>query len=206
MSVMSNVSSITNSSVASKKKPAPVKQASIIIPKPDSNEVPVPIPVPVPVTMLNFTTGNSAGGSISDEINLKVAEAEAEAEIEKEFNALLDEVLDAVSHEEVDAVKEKEVEKEVEKVFGTSIPVSATQRTNLSVYDAFKMIDMMLKKEELVIDENGLDNIVTMYLASASSKTKLRIIQMLALEKYTSDDGDRHMLGGAELVKMEKNL
>ena len=65
---------------------------------------------------------------------------------------------------------------------------------------------MMLKKEDLVIDNSGLDNIVNMYLASASSKSKLRIIQMLALEKYTSDDGDRHILGGAELVKIEKNL
>jgi hypothetical protein len=67
-----------------------------------------------------------------------------EAEIEKEFNALLDEVLDAVSHEEVDkvldAVTHEVVEKEVEVDFGTSVPVSATQRTNLSVYDAFKMI------------------------------------------------------------------
>lgn len=190
ISVISNVSSVTNSSAASRKKPDAVKQAAIIISK--ANDV------PVPVTMLNFTTGNSAGGSISNEINLKKKEEEKDI-IEKEFNTLFDEVLDTVK-DKVE-VKDKEV-----KDFGTSVPVSATQRTNLSVHDAFKMIDMMLKKEDLVIDNSGLDNIVNMYLASASSKSKLRIIQMLALEKYTSDDGDRHILGGAELVKIEKNL
>ena len=191
ISVISNVSSVTNSSAASRKKPDVVKPAAIIIS--NANDV------PVPVTMLNFTTGNSAGGSISNEINLKKKEEEEKDIIEKEFNTLFDEVLDTVK-DKVE-VKDKEV-----KDFGTSVPVSATQRTNLSVHDAFKMIDMMLKKEDLVIDNSGLDNIVNMYLASASSKSKLRIIQMLALEKYTSDDGDRHILGGAELVKIEKNL
>lgn len=218
MSVMSNVSSITNSSAVSRKKPAQVKQAAIIIPKPDSNEV--PIPEPVPVTMLNFTTGNLAGGSISNEINLKVAEAEAE--IEKEFNALLDEVLDAVTHEVVvlDAntntnevletvtheVLEKEVlEKEVVKDFGTSVPVSATQRTNLSIKEGNELINNMLEKDDFV-EHDGLDSILSMYLGTASCKTKLKVIQLLVNERYTVEDANRHMLGGAELVKIEKNF
>ena len=193
MSVMSNVSSITNSSVASKKKPAPVKQAAIIIPNPG----PVPIPEPVPVTMLNFTSSISAGGSISDEINLKVAEAEAE--IEKEFNALLDEVLDAVSHEVVvsDTNKVEVVEDKVEKDFGTSVPVSATQRTNLSIKDGNELINNMLEKEKsnknLLDDHDGLDSILTMYLDSATCKTKLRVIQLLVNERYTAEDANRHM-------------
>jgi hypothetical protein len=206
MSVISNVSSITNSSVASKKKPAPVKPAAIIIPN----------PVPVYATMLNFTSGRNGydavipekdGGSSSNETVVE-KEEEKEEDIEKEFNTLFDELLDAVKDKDnyKDAENDKDAVKDKDKAFGTSVPVSATQRTNLSVHDAFKMIDMMLKKEDLVIDNSGLDNIVNMYLASASSKSKLRIIQMLALEKYTSDDGDRHILGGAELVKMEKNL
>lgn len=206
MSVMSNVSSITNSSAVSRKKPvqvkpAQLKPAAIIIPNPG----PIPIPEPVPVTMLNFTTGNSAGGSISDEINLKVAEAE----IEKEFNALLDEVLDTVSHEEVDKVLEKD-KVEVVKDFGTSVPVSATQRTNLSIKDGNELINNMLEKEKsnknLLDDHDGLDSILTMYLDSASCKTKLRVIQLLVNERYTAEDANRHMLGGAELVKIEKTF
>jgi hypothetical protein len=206
MSVMSNVSSITNSSVVSRKKPAQVKPAqvkpaAIIIPNP--GPIPIPIPEPVPVTMLNFTSSISAGGSISDEINLKVTEAEAE--IEKEFNALLDEVLDTVSHEEVNT---NTVENVVEEVidFGTSVPVSATQRTNLSVKDGNELINMMLQKENLVIDHDGLESILSMYLGSASCKTKLRIIQLLIDERYTTEDANRHMLGGAEFVKLAKNL
>jgi len=215
VSVMSNVSSITNSSVASKKKPAPVKQAAIIIPKPDSNVV--ENEVPVHVTMLNFTTGineydvviqNKVGGSISNEINLKVAEAEAE--IEKEFNALLDEVLDVVTHEVVVLDANEVVEKEVDKVFGTSVPVSATQRTNLSIKEGNELINNMLEKEKsnenLLDDHDGLDSILSMYLGTASCKTKLKIIQLLVNERYTAEDANRHMLGGAELVKIEKNF
>ena len=210
MSVMSNVSSITNSSAASKKKPAQVKQAqvkpaAIIIPNPVPVPIPIPIPIPipepVPVTMLNFTSSNSAGESIIDEINFKVKEAEAE--IEKEFNALLDEVLDTVSHAVSDAVVKDKVE--VEEVFGTSVPVSATQRTNLSVKDGNELINMMFEKDDFV-EHDGLDSILSMYLGSATSKTKLRIIQLLVNERYTAEDANRHMLGGAELVKIEKTF
>ena len=210
MSVMSNVSSITNSSAASKKKPAQVKQAqvkpaAIIIPNPVPVPIPIPIPIPipepVPVTMLNFTSSNSAGESIIDEINFKVKEAEAE--IEKEFNALLDEVLDTVSHAVSDAVVKDKVE--VEEVFGTSVPVSATQRTNLSVKDGNELINMMFVKDDFV-EHDGLDSILSMYLGSATSKTKLRIIQLLVNERYTAEDANRHMLGGAELVKIEKTF
>ena len=45
-----------------------------------------------------------------------------------------------------------------------------------------------------------------MYLGSATSKTKLRIIQLLVNERYTAEDANRHMLGGAELVKIEKTF
>ena len=205
MSVMSNVSSITNSSAVSRKKPvqvkpAQVKPAAIIIPNP--GPIPIPIPEPVPVTMLNFTSSISAGGSISDEINLKVKEAEAE--IEKEFNALLDEVLDTVSDAVSDAVKDKDKDKE-EVDFGTSVPVSATQRTNLSVKDGNELINMMFEKDDFV-EHDGLDSILSMYLGSATSKTKLKIIQLLVNERYTAEDANRHMLGGAELVKIEKTF
>jgi hypothetical protein len=200
MSVMSNVSSITNSSAVSRKKPAQVKPAqvkpaAIIIPKPDSNVV--ENEVPVPVTMLNFTTGKIG-------YELVISEKDKEIEIEKEFNALLDEVLDTVSHEEVvsDAVKDKD---KVEEVFGTSVPVSATQRTNLSVKDGNELINMMFEKDDFV-EHDGLDSILTMYLESASCKTKLKIIQLLVNERYTAEDANRHMLGGAELVKIEKTF
>lgn len=198
MSVMSNVSSITNSSALSRKKPAQVKPAqvkpaAIIIPKPDSNVV--ENEVPVPVTMLNFTTGK---------IGYELVISEKDKEIEKEFNALLDEVLDAVSHEVVNTntvVKEKEVEVD----FGTSVPVSATQRTNLSIKDGNELINNMLEKDDFV-EHDGLDSILSMYLESASCKTKLKIIQLLVNERYTAEDANRHMLGGAELVKIEKTF
>jgi hypothetical protein len=196
MSVMSNVSSITNSSAVSRKKPAQVKPAqvkpaAIIIPKPDSNVV--ENEVPVPVTMLNFTTGK---------IGYELVISEKDKEIEKEFNALLDEVLDTVSDAVSDAVKDKD---KVEVDFGTSVPVSATQRTNLSVKDGNELINMMFEKDDFV-EHDGLDSILSMYLESASCKTKLRIIQLLVNERYTAEDANRHMLGGAELVKIEKTF
>jgi hypothetical protein len=179
MSIISNVSSFTNTSAVSKKKPAPAKQAAIIIPKPSSNAEETVV-------------------VLEEKPTVVVLEEKPTVEVLEEKPTVV-------------VLEEKPtVENVVEEVidFGTSVPVSATQRTNLSVKDGNELINMMLQKENenLVIDHDGLESILSMYLGSASCKTKLRIIQLLIDERYTTEDANRHMLGGAEFVKLAKNL
>jgi hypothetical protein len=64
----------------------------------------------------------------------------------------------------------------------------------------------MLEKEDLVINMSGLNTLLSMYLDGANSKTKLRILQQLVSEKYTPEDSNKHMLGGAELVRLSNIL
>ena len=187
MSVISSVSSITNSSsVASKKKTPAVKKATLVMPQapPSSN------------TNSNSNSNSNDTDSSSDE------ETNVNTIVVVVSSPLTTEVAVAeVAVAEV-AVAEVATINNTLTGFGVSVPVSATQRVNLAVKDGMEIINQMLQKEPLNVDDGGLNTLLNMYLEGANSKTKLRLLQQLVSEKYTPEDLNKHMLGGAELVRL----
>ena len=83
--------------------------------------------------------------------------------------------------------------------FGKSVSISATDRMNLSVKDGLEIMNQMLQKEDFNIN---IDSLLKMYLDDANSKSKLRILIQLVNEKYSPEDLNKHMLGGADLVRL----
>jgi hypothetical protein len=83
-----------------------------------------------------------------------------------------------------------------------SVSVSATQRINLSVKDGLEIINQLFKKEDLNINSDGLDNVLKIYLENANNKIKLKLLLQLINEKYSLEDSNKHMLGGADLVRL----
>jgi hypothetical protein len=86
--------------------------------------------------------------------------------------------------------------------FGKSVSISATDRMNLSVKDGLEIMSQMLQKEDFNIN---IDSLLKMYLDDANSKSKLRILVQLVNEKYSPEDLNKHMLGGADLVRLSNS-
>jgi hypothetical protein len=184
-SVISDVSSVTSSSVASKKKSRVSKKTVLAMPQapPPSN-----------------SNSNAIDISSSDEeTNVNTIEVVVSSPLtEMAFTETAVELVEtAVAETETVAVADNNL-----TGFGISVPVSATQRVNLAVKDGLEVMTQMLEKEDLVINMSGLNSLISMYLDGANSKTKLRILQQLVSEKYTPEDSNKHMLGGAELVRL----
>ena len=177
-SVISDVSSVTNSSLASKKKSPVLKKMVLVMPQ-----------APPPTNSNSNSNSNDTDSSSSDE--------------ETNINTIAVIVSSPLTAEaKAKAVAETAVVDNSLTGFGVSIPVSAAMRVNLAVKDGLEVMNQMLEKETLNVDEVGLNTLLSMYLEGANSKTKLRILQQLINEKYTPEDSNKHMLGGAELVRL----
>jgi len=181
ISVISSISSVTSSSVTTKKKSVPVaKKAALVMPQ-----------APPPSNTNSNSNSNAIYSSSSDEeTNINTIAVVVSSPLTE--TAVL----------ETNANVETAVADNNLTGFGISVPVSATQRVNLAVKDGLEVMSQILEKEDLVINMSGLNSLLSMYLDGANSKTKLRILQQLVSEKYTPEDSNKHMLGGAELVRL----
>ena len=180
-SVISDVSSITGNSVSSKKKRSVAKKAALVMPQAP------------PLSNSNSNINNTDSSSSDEETNINTIAVVVSSPVAETAVA------------ETNAIVETEVVDNSLTGFGISVPVSATQRVNLAVKDGLEVITQMLEKEDLVINMSGLNTLLSMYLDGANSKTKLRILQQLVSEKYTPEDSNKHMLGGAELVRLSNS-